>query len=382
MNLNRSGVYIKQPGKYRAFIPKPLPPEPPLRMDAEMVDLLSKADRALGRLGGIAETLPNPNLFLAMYVRKEAVLSSRIEGTQASLEDVLEYESEDRPKTLANDVGEVVNYVRAMNYGLKKLEQFPLSLRLIREIHSELMKGVRGGQKHRGEFRTSQNWIGPKGCTLNNATFVPPPAYEMKQALGELEKSFHSKFKYPILIECAITHYQFETIHPFLDGNGRIGRLLITFFLCQQNILKKPLLYLSYYFKQHRSEYYNRLTDIRTIDNWEEWVKFFLKGIQQTSEQACSTANKILTLQMRDREKIRTKISRSSKAESLMDVLFERPIVSIKDIVKLLSVTFPTANSLAKTFSILGIFKEITGRQRNRMYAYKQYLDILKEGTE
>lgn len=382
MNINRSGVYVKQSGDYKAFIPNSLPPEPPLLIDSEMVDILSKADRALGKLSGMAESLPNPDLFLAMYVRKEAVLSSRIEGTQASLEDVLEYESVARPKTLANDVGEVVNYVRAMNYGLRRLEELPLSLRLIKEIHAELLKGVRGGQKYPGEFRISQNWIGPKGCALNNAIFVPPPVHEMKQALGDLEKYLYARFKYPLLIECGLIHYQFETIHPFLDGNGRIGRLLITFFLCQQNVLKKPLLYLSYFFKQNRLEYYERLQDIRTKGNWESWIIFFLKGVAQTSEQAYDTANKILTLQKQDKEKIRLKISRISKAETLLDILFDRPIVSIKDIVKLLQVTFPTANDLAANLSKLGILKEITGRQRNRMYAYSQYLDLLKEGTE
>lgn len=382
MDINRAGVYINQPGAYKAYIPKPLPPDPPLLIDSEMIDILSKADRFLGRLNGMAETLPNPDLFLAMYVRKEAVLSSRIEGTQASLEDVLEYESVDRPKTLANDVGEVVNYIRAMNYGLKRLEELPLSLRLIREIHAELLKGVRGGQKYPGEFRTSQNWIGPKGCNLNNASFIPPPAHEMKQALGDLEKYLHSTFRYPILIECALIHSQFETIHPFLDGNGRIGRLLITFFLCQKDILRKPLLYLSYFFKLNRMEYYDRLMQVRTKGDWEGWVKFFLKGVEQTSEQACNTANKILILQKRDKEIIRLKIYHSSKAETLLDILFDRPILSIKDIVKLLQVTFPTANVLAENLSRLGILKEITGRQRNRMYAYSQYLDLLKEGTE
>lgn len=382
MSSNRSGVYVAQSGGYKTFIPKVLPPDPSIMMDAEMVDVLSKADRAVGRLSGISEALPNPDLFLAMYVRKEAVLSSRIEGTQASLEDVLEYESEDRPKTIANDVGEVVNYIKAMNYGLKRLEKLPLSLRLIREIHSELMRGVRGGDKYPGEFRKSQNWIGPGGCSLNNAIFVPPPVHEMKQALGDLEKYLHSRFKYPTLIECSLVHSQFETIHPFLDGNGRIGRLLITFFLCLQNVLNKPLLYISYYFKQNRTEYYEKLMDVRTKGNWEGWIKFFLKGIEQTSEQACDTANKILDIRTQDRNKIRTRINRSSKVEALLDILFDRPIVSIKDIVKLLNVTFPTANNLAGIFTRIGIFKEITGRQRNRMFAYSQYLNLLKEGTE
>ncbi|MBU3933431.1 MAG: Fic family protein, partial [Candidatus Omnitrophica bacterium] len=250
MEKDRAGIDVAQQQGYRAFIPKPLPPKSPLNLDAETIELLSKADTAIGRLSGISETLPNPDLFVAMYVRKEAVLSSQIEGTEASLEDILEYESESRPRILANDVAEVVNYVRAMNYGLKRINQLPLSLRLIREIHAELMKGVRGRDKTPDDFRKTQNWIGPKGCALNTARFIPPPPHEMMQAMGEFEKYMHSELTYPLLIECALMHFQFETIHPFLDGNGRMGRLLITFFLCYKEILKKPLLYLSHYFKQ------------------------------------------------------------------------------------------------------------------------------------
>jgi Fic family protein len=239
MNKNRAGKYIAQPRDYRAFIPNPLPPKPQLTLDRDIIERLSKADTAIGRLSGISEALPNPDLFVAMYVRKEAVLSSQIEGTESSLEDVLEYESENKSKTLPNDVVEVVNYVKAMNYGLNRINKLPLSLRLIKEIHAELMQGVRGQDKTPGEFRKSQNWIGPKGCTLNNARFVPPPPHEMTRALGALEKYMHSKLSYPLLIECGLIHFQFETIHPFLDGNGRIGRLLITFFLCHKDILKR-----------------------------------------------------------------------------------------------------------------------------------------------
>ena len=248
MDKNRAGISVNQPQNYRAFIPNPLPPKPSLDIDNETMEVLSRADTAIGRLSGISEALPNPNLFVAMYVRKEAVLSSQIEGTEASLVDVLEYESLNRPKTLPNDVTEVVNYVKAMNYGLERIKELPLSLRLIREIHEGLMKGVRGGDKTPGEFRKTQNWIGLKGCTLNNARFIPPPPHEMMQALGDLEKYMHSKPNYSLLIECGLIHFQFETIHPFLDGNGRIGRLLITFFLCHKKILRKPLLYLSHYF--------------------------------------------------------------------------------------------------------------------------------------
>jgi Fic family protein len=323
--------------------------------------------------------LPNPDLFVAMYVRKEAVLSSQIEGTESSLEDVLEYESENRPKTLPNDVVEVVNYVKAMNYGLTRIKELPLSLRLIKEIHSELMQGVRGADKTPGEFRKSQNWIGPKGCTLSNARFVPPPPHEMMQALGELEKYMHSKFNYPLLIECGLIHSQFETIHPFLDGNGRIGRLLITFFLCNRETLKKPLLYLSHYFKQHRLEYYDRLMAVREKGDFESWIKFFLQGVASVAEEACKTSNEIIDLKNKDKNKIIKACKETSKASIFHDKIFDRPIVSINDIAKIMNATFPTANDICKRLLKLDILKEITGKERNKLFAYKNYLDILKK---
>ena len=379
MEKDRAGIDIAQQEGYRAFIPKPLPPKPPLNLDAETIELLSKADTAIGRLSGISETLPNPDLFVAMYVRKEAVLSSQIEGTEASLEDILEYESESRPRVLANDVAEVVNYVRAMNYGLKRINQLPLSLRLIREIHAELMRGVRGENKTPGDFRKTQNWIGPKGCTLNTARFIPPPAHEMMQALGEFEKYMHSELTYPLLIECALIHFQFETIHPFLDGNGRIGRLLIAFFLCYKEILKKPLLYLSHYFKQNRLEYYDRLMAIRDNGDFESWIKFFLKGIIYVADEAAETSHKIINLQNEDKARINKTYKKSSKTTLLHEVLFDRPIISVKDIVKMMNVTFPTADDICMKLVKLNILKEITGKERNRMFAYKNYLDILKQ---
>ncbi|MBU4377154.1 MAG: Fic family protein [Candidatus Omnitrophica bacterium] len=379
MDKNRAGVLITQQNGYKAFIPNPLPPNPPLEIDPEMIALLSKADSAIGRLSGVSEALPNPNLFVAMYVRKEAVLSSQIEGTEASLEDVIEYESEDRPKTLANDVAEVINYVRAMNYGLDRIRELPLSLRLIKEIHAELMKGVRGAEKTPGEFRKSQNWIGPAGCTLENAKFIPPPPHEMMQAVGVLEKYMHSKLRYPLLIECALMHAQFETIHPFLDGNGRIGRLLITFFLCYKDILKKPLLYLSHYFKQNRMEYYDRLTAIRDKGDFESWIKFFLNGIIFVAIEAMEMSHKILALQVKDKAGINEMCRRSKKAAALHDRLFDRPIVSVKDVARMMEVTFPTANDLSARLIRAGILKEITGKTRGRMFAYKSYLDLLKK---
>jgi Fic family protein len=379
MNKNRAGTYIAQPQDYRAFIPNPLPPKPQLTLDKDIIETLSKADTAIGRLSGISEALPNPDLFVAMYVRKEAVLSSQIEGTESSLEDVLEYESENKLKTLPNDVVEVVNYVKAMNYGLSRISELPLSLRLIKEIHSELMQGARGQDKTPGEFRKSQNWIGPKGCTLNKARFVPPPPYEMMQSLGALEKYMHSQFDYPLLIECGLIHFQFETIHPFLDGNGRIGRLLITFFLCHKEILKKPLLYLSYYFKQNRTEYYDELTKARENGDFESWIKFFLEGVASVAEEACKASNKIINLKNKDKNKIIENYKETSKVSIFHEKLFDKPIVSIKDISKIMNTTFPTADDICKKLVILDILKEVTGKERNKLFAYKQYLDILKK---
>ena len=256
MNSSRAGKFVRQPTDYVAFIPKPLPPEPPLDIDTEICNLLAGAAEKLGRLDGITVNLPNPDPFISMFVRKEAVLSSQIEGTQASLDDILAYELKLPKDSMPFDVEEIVNYVKSMNYGLKRLTELPLSLRLIREIHEQLLMNACGGDRAPGEFRTSQNWIGPAGCTLSDAVFIPPPPAEMKNAMGSLENYLHEDTKTPNLIKAALVHAQFETIHPFLDGNGRIGRLLITFMLCYYGSLSRPLLYLSYFFKQHRSHYY------------------------------------------------------------------------------------------------------------------------------
>jgi len=379
MDNSRAGISVTQPHNYKAFIPNPLPPKPQLNLDSETIEILSKANTAIGRLSGISEALPNPDLFVAMYVRKEAVLSSQIEGTESSLEDVLEYESENRPKTLPNDVVEVVNYVKAINYGLKRINDLPLSLRLIKEIHAELMQGVRGGDKTPGEFRKTQNWLGSKGCTLNNARFIPPPPHEMIQVLGELEKYMHFKFSYPLLIECGLIHFQFETIHPFLDGNGRIGRLLITFFLCHKEILRKPLLYLSHYFKQNRVEYYDKLMAVREEGDFESWIKFFLQGIANVAEEACETSNKIIDLKKKDKNKIIESYKETSKVAIFHEKLFDKPVVSINDIAKIMNTTFPTASDICMKLVEADMLKEITGKERNKLFAYKKYLDILKQ---
>ncbi|MGH7863193.1 MAG: Fic family protein, partial [Candidatus Dormibacteraceae bacterium] len=308
-NLVRSGRLILQPAGYRAFIPNPLPPDPPLALDDEILDLLSRADLALGRLDGSTEILPNPDMFVAMYVQQEAVLSSQIEGTQASLVDVLEYQTTATRRKLPEDVGEVVNYVAAMNHGIARLTELPLSLRLIREIHAKLLSGVRGADRDPGEFRRSQNWIGAAGVSLDQAYYVPPPPVDMEQALGDLEKFLHDPRPVPPLVRCGLAHAQFETIHPFLDGNGRVGRLLITFLLVQQGVLRRPLLYLSLYFKQHRNEYYDRLQAIRTQGDWEAWLRFFLRGVGEVATQATETARKILRLREEHRRLISASVS-------------------------------------------------------------------------
>lgn len=381
LSKDRAGIYVLQPGGFRAFIPKPLPPAPPICYTDELLDALSLADRRLGRLDGAADILPEPELFVTMYVHKEAVLSSQIEGTQASLVDVLEYEAGAEKRGLPSDVIEIVNYVAAMNYGLERVKELPLSLRLIREIHARLLSGTRGSERVPGEFRQSQNWVGPPGSTLADAMYVPPPVHEMKEALHHLEQFIYTQSHIPALVMCGLLHSQFETIHPFLDGNGRMGRLLITFLLCQQGILKRPLLYLSHYFKQRRSEYYDRLQAVRDRGEWEEWLTFFLRGVAEVSAQATETARRILALQQEHRSFIQSRM-RTINASRLLEHLFHRPVISVANAAKLLSITPEGANRLVSEIASLGILKEMTGRPRKRLFAYSSYLAILAEGTE
>jgi Fic family protein len=379
--MHRSGTYIKQITGYRAFIPAPLPPKPPVKIEGTLHNLLSRADMALARLDGLAEMLPNVDLFIAMYVRKEALLSSQIEGTQASLDDLFAFESGKKLENV-NDIKEVVNYVKALDYGIDRLQTLPMSLRIIKEIHAILLEGVRGSDRSPGEFKKSQNWIGPPGCTLNEATFVPPPPYETSEAMGNLEQYIHKKVELPVLIDCALIHYQFETIHPFLDGNGRVGRLLITFYLYWKDVLHKPLLYLSYYFKKNRQEYYDRLNMVRNTGNYEQWIDFFLKGITDTATSAMNTARKILELQTKHRRLLWEKRISSSIAVGILEHLFYTPVVSTGQLAKKFDISYQAASTIVSQMEKAGILKETTGRKRDKRFVYSDYLNILAEGTK
>jgi len=374
----RAGQFVRQLTGYTAFEPAPLPPKPPVRLEGRLALLLSDAGVALGRLDGVLGLLPNPDLFVAMYVRQEAVLSSQIEGTQASLTDVLQFEADAKAETPLKDVGDVVNYIAAMNHGLERLKKLPLSLRLIREIHERLMRGVRGQHLEPGEFRRSQNWIGPKGCVLADAAYVPPPPAALMQYLGALERFLHDR-SLPALIHAGLAHAQFETIHPFLDGNGRVGRLLITFLLCERGVLARPLLYLSHYLKRHRAEYYDRLQALRTAGAWEEWLEFFMKGILDVAIEAHSTAIKII----HQREQVRSRMAKQGRAAGTMtralDVLFAQPILTPQLLAKHLKVSYVTANNAMSRMAQLKILVEETGFKRNRRFSFAPYLRLFQK---
>lgn len=376
----RAGRYVKQPTGYSAFAPAPLPPNPAIDT-TRLATLLSDADRALGRLDGVATVLPNPDLFVAMYVNHEAVLSSQIEGTQSTLEDVLEFAAGAGRDSEPKDVEEVVNYVAAMNHGLARLQSgFPLSLRLLREIHERLLQGVRGAHRTPGEFRTTQNWIGPSGCTLTNAEFVPPSPQDMNVALHNFEKFLHERDTLPTLVQCGLAHAQFETIHPFLDGNGRIGRLLVTLLLCERDILAKPLLYLSYYLKAHRTQYYDRLTAIRNEGDWEGWLTFFLTGVYEVSQAATRTARDILALRERDRGALQSSVG-GTNALVLLDRLFQHPIVTVRMAETYLGSSYVTASKAIQRLEELGILRETSGQKRYRTYRYDGYITLFARQT-
>lgn len=366
----------------RAFVPDPLPPRPPVDLGGTRQQLLERALLACGRLDGISALLPDPSLFLYAYVRREALLSSQIEGTQSSLSDLLLFELEEAPGAPLDDVVEVSNYVAALDHGLARLrEGFPLSNRLLREVHAVLLARGRGAEKLPGEFRRSQNWIG--GTRPGNALFVPPPPGRVEECMAALERFLHDDTEpLPAAVRAAIAHAQFETIHPFLDGNGRVGRLLIALHLHATGVLQAPLLYLSLFLKQHRAEYYARLDAIRTDGDWEAWVEFFLEGVAVTASGAVETAHRLLALFADDEQRLAAEGRRAPVLQRLLAALRSRPLTTIGDLAARAGVTFPTAASGAGILVRHGIAREITGARRNRVFAYDRYLAILSEGGE
>ena len=384
MQRGLQGRYVRtasDPEPFDAFVPAPLPPNPPLQFTPELEELRDRAHLALGRLDSISTLLPDPSFFLYFYIRKEAVLSSQIEGTQSSLSDLLLYESEVTPGVPLDDVEEVSRYVAALTHGLDRLRGgFPLSIRLLCEIHGVLLASGRGSEKMPGELRTSQNWIG--GTRPGNARFVPPPAHEVMPALGTLEKLLHDDpVRIPTLLKAALAHVQFETIHPFLDGNGRLGRLLITFLLCAEGALSEPLLYLSLYFKTHRDTYYDLLQRVRVDGDWEAWLQFFLEGVAATAEQATSTAHRVLALLRDDRAKIDGLGRVAGSVRLVHESMSRRPVLTIPRASAQLGLTRPTVTTALQHMRALGIVNEVTGRKRDRVFVYSEYVGILNEGT-
>lgn len=378
LETDRAGILKRMQSNYECFVPHDLK-YLKFNIDEEFQNLINRAYLLLGRLDGMATTLPDINLFVSMYVQKEAVISSQIEGTQASLIDVLQ---KDRKNEKIKDTEEIVNYIKATNYAFKRLEELPLCMRLIKETHSILLSGVRGNEKSPGEFRKSQNWIGYAGCTLNTASFVPPAPGEMEKSLTDLEKYIHEDSFIPNLIKIALIHYQFETIHPFLDGNGRMGRLLIVLFLKERGLIEYPVLYLSYFFKKNRNKYYELLNNVRVKGEFEEWIKFFIKGICEISEDAISSIQKIIELKKADIEKIRN-IPKGNISNLLLiyDYLLRHPFLETEDIRRLSDLSKPTVNKLLETLIELEILELVEEKKRYKQYVYRKYVDILSEGT-
>lgn len=368
--------------RVRAFVPKPLPPRPQVKLDGKMQKSLEAAVLALGRLDAVSTLLPDTSLFLYSYVRKEAVLSSQIEGTQSSLSDLLLFELDEAPGVPLDDVVEVSNYVAALEHGLKRMRSgFPLSNRLIREIHKVLLSRRRGSGKDPGEFRRSQNWIG--GTRPGNASFVPPPHHLVADCMSELEQFIHEQDDgLPILVRAGLAHVQFETIHPFLDGNGRVGRVLITLLLCDAGVLRQPLLYLSLYLKERRRTYYDLLDSVRREGDWERWLAFFIDGVRQSADSAVTTAERLGKMFHEDRELLIGVGRRAGSALRVHDALKARPLASVQDVAARSGLSFPAAASAMELLAELEIVSERTGRRRNRIFAYDQYLATLSEGTE
>jgi len=378
-HAGRSGSYV-QSGSYRCFNPAPLPPDPPIHYDSQLQLLLSAADRAVARLDGAALTLPNPDLFVYAFMRQEAALSSQIEGTQASLEDLFEYEAIPEAVAPQSDVTQIINYIEAMKWGLDAIGRIPLSKRLVQGLHERLLSSGRGAARNPGSFRQGQNHIGPPGYDIHSATFVPPAVPLMEPALDNWERYLHQR-DMPVLIRCAIMHAQFETIHPFWGGNGRVGRMLITLKLCEEEILEKPLLYLSLYFKQYRQEYYEALQRVRDDGDWEGWIKFFLFGVRITCKAALDAARRITQLRQKLLDRAQS-ASRSSNPARLTDALFKRPYITVTQAAELLDATTQGGANVISTLVDIGILNEAGRSGRTRIYAFRPYLDLLHETSD
>ena len=379
--MTRSGIYKKNLSgemAYKSFSPATLPPNPAIELDNDMIGLLVKANKQIALFEGISNHIPNIDLFISMYVRKEALMSSQIEGTQATLEDVLDPNIEENTN---RPVGDVINYIKATDFAIKKLKELPLCNRLIKDTHKVLLSGARGENKSPGEFRHSQNWIGAAGCTLQDARYIPPSVEDMIQAMSDLEKYINADDDLDVLIRAGLIHYQFETIHPFLDGNGRIGRLLITLFLIDKKILSTPALYISYFLKKNRIEYYDRMNEVRTKGNYEQWIKFFLEAIYESAKDAAETIDKLAALREKNINKLEKLGRRSKNAVKLYEYLESNPIIDIKKTAKELNMAFNTVSSVVNDFCIIGILEQTSTQSRNRTFAYNEYLNILKVGT-
>lgn len=379
--MNRAGEYVSNlSGKssYKSFRPNPLPPEPALNIDSNMVSKLVEANRELVKLDTAAKLIPNTNLFISMYVRKEALISSQIEGTQCTLDDILDPEIDTNSNL---DVADVINYVQATNYAIERLETFPLCNRFIREIHNELMQGVRGQEKNPGEFRTSQNWIGASNCSLKDARYIPPNKDDMITAMSDLEKFMNENEDYDALIRIALIHYQFETIHPFLDGNGRVGRLIILLYLLEQKLLSLPVIYISYFLKKNQIEYYDRISEVRRTGNYEQWVIFFLEAVSAAAKDSLETIEQLSELHEKNIALLPKTNRKKDNVRNLFDYIEKYPIIDIKHTSKQLDVSYNTISSAIRKLQELGILTETTNSQRNKVFAYSEYLYILKKDT-
>ena len=378
---NRAGVYktnLSGDAAYQSFTPTPLPPDPEIKLDARMAELLVKANKQLAVLEGLTARIPNVNLFVSMYVRKEALMSSQIEGTQATLEDILDPLIDENAN---RNVADVINYIKAMEFAIERLKELPVCNRLVKETHAVLMAGIRGQEKNPGEFRRSQNWIGGQGSIIKNARYIPPTPEDMTEALSDLEKYINEEDGLDVLIRAALIHYQFETIHPFLDGNGRVGRLLITLFLMEKRVLTSPALYISYFLKKNRIEYYDRMTEVREKGNFEQWVNFFLQAIHESAEDAVLTIDKLLALHDKNMVLIDGIGRARGTAARLLAYLEENPIIEISKTAAAMNISFNTASAAISRLCDARILKQTAGGIRNRIFSYADYIDILREGT-